>query len=212
MHCSYRVCNYMEYCWLCSTWSNQLLSHSIGDGPSWASGFRPPAPGLPAKPKPVHRRVRAEQTGGDSHSLSRFFAVSLALSLWFSWFLTGVNTNTLTTTHGVCVWPLTSGFVCDFSGSSQNWLATPTPWSWFPFMTHWAQMPYGSSLTLVRTHTSHTDQQMPTGSPTNTYTKGTLWNSNSYQCDWLKQQHLAEKLPSVVSESAVVSSVVLLPG
>lgn len=109
MHCSYRVCNYMEYCWLCSTWSNQLLSHSIGDGPSWASGFRPPAPGLPAKPKPVHRRVRPEQTRGDSHSLSRFFAVSLALSLWFSWFLTDVNTNTLTTTHGVCVWPLTSG-------------------------------------------------------------------------------------------------------
>lgn len=161
----------MEYCWLCSTWSNQLLSHSIGDGPSWASGFRPPAPGLPAKPKPVHRRVRPEQTRGDSHSLP---------SLCFSWFLTDVSANTLfTTTHGdpECFYRRTLyrsksmcltfdlWLVCDFSGSSQSWLATPTPWLWFPFMTHWAQMPYGSSLTLVRTHTSHTDQQMPNWQP-----------------------------------------------
>lgn len=54
-------------------WSlfNQLLSlSSAGDGPGRTSGFRPPAPGLPAQPQPVHRSVRPEQARGDSSSLS----------------------------------------------------------------------------------------------------------------------------------------------
>lgn len=51
--------------------SNQLLSRSsAGDGPGRTSGFRPPAPGLPAQPQPVHRSVRPEQARGDSSSLS----------------------------------------------------------------------------------------------------------------------------------------------
>lgn len=73
--------------WFCSTWSNQLLFYSIGDGPSRASGFRPSAPGLPAEPRPVHRCLRPEQTRGDSlcPSLSFDYShfVSLALSLIF---------------------------------------------------------------------------------------------------------------------------------
>lgn len=42
----------------------------IGVDPSWAFGFRPSSPGLPAKPKPVHRGVCPEQTRGDSHCLA----------------------------------------------------------------------------------------------------------------------------------------------
>lgn len=71
------------FVWFCSTWSSQLLfrlPHSIGDSPGWASGFRPPAPGLPAQPQPVHRSVRPEQARGDSHSLScQFLSLSLCL-------------------------------------------------------------------------------------------------------------------------------------
>lgn len=46
----------------------------IGVHPSWASGFRPSSPGLPAEPKPVHRGVCPEQTRGDSPYLSVWLA------------------------------------------------------------------------------------------------------------------------------------------
>lgn len=120
----------------------QSASVFIGVNPSWASGLRPSSPGLPAKPKPVHRGVCPEQTRGDSHCLSVWLTVCLSgyarlcyamricvpvqidlaviveTLLWFGWKL---------------------GVSC--SGSSQNWPATPTPWLWFPCMTHWAQTP-----------------------------------------------------------------------
>lgn len=52
---------------------------------------------------------------------------------------------------------LTFDLPTDFSGSSQSWPATPTPWWWFRCTTRWAPTPSGSSLTPVRTHT-HTRQ------------------------------------------------------
>lgn len=39
--------------------------------------------------------------------------------------------------------------VCDDSGSSRSWPATPTLWWWFLCMTRLEQMPYGSSSILV---------------------------------------------------------------
>lgn len=42
-----------------------------------------------------------------------------------------------------------------FSGSSQSWPATPTPWWWFLCTTHWAQTPYASSSTQVKQRDGH---------------------------------------------------------